>query len=243
MTGGPLHGTLPVAVRLLRGLWGDRRTMALVFVVPAVLIYLFGEVFTRPGRVAPVLLGLFVYLLTYVLTAIGFLRERQHGTLERVLVSPVSRAGLVVGYVIGFGVLAALQAAVLLVAGVVFLDVSFAHGIGLFFAVELLGALSALGLGILLSLFAQNEFQVLQFMPAVIAPQVILGGTFVPVESLPAYLEVPARAMPVTYLLEGLAYVVRDTGTAGDLWIASAALAAFTLLTVGAGSTVVRRAG
>lgn len=241
--GRPLHGAIAVAIRLLRGLSGDRRTLGLVFVVPAFLIYLFGEVFVDPGRVAPVLLGLFVFLLTYVLTAVGFLRERQRGTLERVLVSPVSRSGLVVGYVIGFGILGALQATVVLLAGIVFLDVTFAHGVGLFFAVELLGALSALGLGILLSLFARDEFQVLQFMPAVIAPQVILGGTFVPVETLPTYLEVAARAMPVTYLIQGMEYIVLDSGTAGDLWVTSIALAAFTLLTVGAGAIVVRRAG
>lgn len=217
---------------------GDRRTLVLVFVVPAFLIYLFGEVFARPGPVAPVLLGLFVFLLTYVLTAIGFLRERQSGTLERVLVSPISRSGLVVG----FGVLATVQSVVLLAAGVVFLDVEFVHGIGLFFAVELLGALAALGMGILLSLFARDEFQVLQFMPAVIAPQVILGGTFVPVETLPAYLELAARLMPITYLIEAMKYVVLDRGEALDLVLSVAALAVFTVLFVALAAIVVRRA-
>lgn len=237
-----MRGAVPVASRLLRTLRGDRRTLGLVVGAPAFIIFLFGEVFDRPQAVAPILLGLFVFMLTYLLTAIGFLRERQSATLERVLVSPISRNGLVVGYVLGFGVLAAIQSAVLLGAGIYFLDVSFEHGVGLFFALELLGAFTALGIGILLSLFAKNEFQVMQFMPVVIAPQVILGGTFAPVESLPAYLEWPARAMPVTYLLQGMDYVVLDHGEPSDLWTAILALVAFTVLSIAVSGLVVRRA-
>ena len=197
----------------------------------------------RLWAVGLALLGVFVFLLTYILTAIGFLRERTAGTLERVLVSPVSRTGLVVGYVLGFGVLATVQSLVLLGSGVYFLGVEFDHGVGLFFLVELLGAMTALGLGVVLSLFARNEFQVLQFMPTVIGPQVILGGTFLPVEDLPIYLEWPARLMPVTYLIQGMKYVVLDVGEAADLWASVAALAAFTVASVLVAWAVVRRAG
>ncbi|MFB6352878.1 MAG: ABC transporter permease [Halobacteriales archaeon] len=238
-----MRGALPVAWRILLTLRGDRRTLGLVVVMPAFIIWLFGEVFPMAAPVAPVLLGVFVFVLTYILTAIGFLRERTAGTLERVLVSPISRTGLVVGYVLGFGVLATLQSLVLLGSGIYFLDVSFEHGVGLFFLVELLGAMTALGLGIVLSLFARNEFQVLQFMPTVIGPQIILGGTFLPVEQLPTYLEWPARLMPVTYLLEGMNYVVLDRGEPADLWLSIAALSAFTLLAVAVSWAVVRRAG
>lgn len=237
-----MRGTLPVARRLLLSLRGDRRTLALVLVVPAFIIFLFGEVFADPQPVAPVLLGVFVFILTYLLTSVGFLRERTDGTLERVLVTPVSRSGLVLGYVLGFGALATVQSLVLLGAGVVFLGVEFEHGVALFVLVELLGALTALGLGILLSLFAHNEFQAFQFVPVVIAPQIILGGTFVPVESLPAYLEPVAWAMPVTYLLQGMEYVVLGRGASADLWTAVGALAAFSLLSIAIAGIVVRRA-
>lgn len=238
-----MRGALPVAWRILLTLRGDRRTLGLVVVMPAFIIYLFSEVFPVAEPAAPVLLGVFVFVLTYILTAIGFLRERTAGTLERVLVSPISRSGLVVGYVLGFGVLATVQSLVLLASGVYFLGVEFEHGVELFFLVELLGAMTALGLGIVLSLFARNEFQVLQFMPTVIGPQIILGGTFLPVESLPVYLEWPARLMPVTYLIEGMKYVVLDVGEAGDLWTAVAVLAAFTVIAVAVSGAVVRRAG
>ena len=102
-----MRGALPVGRRLLAGLRGDRRTLALVVGAPVFIVFLFSEVLSAPERVAHVLLGLFVFILTYLLTAIGFLRERTAGTLERVLAAPVSRTGLVLGYVLGFGALAA----------------------------------------------------------------------------------------------------------------------------------------
>jgi len=237
-----LRGTFPVARRVLLSLRGDRRTLALVVFVPAFIIYLISEVFTRPETVAHIMLAVFVFFLTYILTAIGFLRERTAGTLERVLAAPVSRSGLVTGYVIGYGLLATVQSIVLLGSGIYFLNVSFEHGIGLFFLLEFLGAMTALGIGILLSLFAQNEFQAFQFIPLVISPQIILGGTILPVEVLPLYLEYPARVMPVTYLVQGMEYVVLGRGEAAALWIALAALGAFTVASLAVASVVVRRA-
>jgi ABC-2 type transport system permease protein len=242
-----MNGALPVARRLLLGLRGDRRTLGLVVVVPAFIIWLLSEVFAETPmgteQVAPILLGVFVFFLTYMLTAVGFLRERTAGTLDRVLVAPVSRGGLVLGYVLGFGALAVVQAVVLLGAAVYFLDVTFEHGLALFFLVELLSALSALGIGIVLSLFAENEFQAIQFIPVVISPQIIVGGTFLPVEQLPWYLESPARAMPVTYIIEAMQYVVNGTGDAGEFRVAVAVLVGFGVATVAVAGVVVRRAG
>jgi len=236
-----VNGAFPVAGRILRSLRGDRRTLAMVFVVPAFVLYLLSEVFPRPEPVAPVVLAIVVFFLTYLLTAIGFLRERTAGTLERVLVAPVSRTGLVLGYVLGYGVLATVQSLVLLGAAVAFLGVEFPHGVGLFFLVELLGALTALGVGIVLSLFAENEFQAIQFIPVVITPQAILGGTFLPVEQLPTYLEWPARAMPVTYLIDAMRYVVLDRGTVQEFRGAIVALVALSVVAIVVAGAMVRR--
>lgn len=236
-----MNGTLPVAGRILRTLRGDHRTLAMVIVVPAFVLYLLSEVFHRPAAVAPVVLALVVFFLTYLLTAIGFLRERTAGTLQRVLVAPVSRSGLVVGYVLGYGVLATVQSIVLLGAAVVFLQVDFANGRVLFLLVELLGALTALGVGLVLSLFAENEFQAIQFIPIVITPQAILGGTFLPVEQLPTYLEWPARAMPVTYLIDAMRYVVTGQGTDEAFQGAILALLGFAVAAIVVAGVMVRR--
>ncbi len=238
-----MTGTVAVATRILRSLRGDRRTLGLVVVVPAFIIYLVSEVFPRPEPVAPILLAVFVFFLTYILTAIGFLRERTAGTLDRVLVSPISRTALVLGYVLGYGILATVQALVLLGAAVLFLGVEFANGVVLFVAVELLGALSALGIGVVLSLFAANEFQAIQFIPLVITPQVILGGTFLPVSELPVYLEYPALVFPVTHLIDAMEYVVTDVGDLGDFGVAVGALVAFATLSVVLAAWGIQRAG
>ncbi|CCQ32821.1 ABC transporter permease protein [Halorhabdus tiamatea SARL4B] len=235
-----IRGTLPVAIRILRGLRGDRRTLGLVVVVPVFIIYLFSEVFARPEPVTPILLGVFVFFLTYILTAIGFLRERTAGTLERVLVSPISRSGFVLGYVLGYGVLAAIQSVILLTSAIVFLETSFANGLALFVLVELLGAFSALGIGVVLSLFARTEFQAIQFIPLVISPQVILGGTFTPVETLPVYLEWPARAMPITYLIDAMEYVILDGGSQTDFVTALGVLALMSIATIGLATLTIR---
>lgn len=236
-----MRGAVPVAGRILRTLRHDRRTLAMVIIVPAFVLYLLSEVFPRPEPVAPVVLALVVFFLTYLLTAIGFLRERTAGTLERVLVAPVSRSGLVIGYVLGYGVLATVQSLVLLGAAIAFLQVEFAHGVTLFVFIELLGALTALGVGIVLSLFAENEFQAIQFIPVVITPQAILGGTFLPVAQLPWYLEWPARVMPVTYLIDAMRYVVLDRGTGGEFWKAILALSVFAVGAVIVAGAMVRR--
>lgn len=236
-----MRGTLTVARRLLAGLRGDRRTLGLVLGVPIFIIFLFSEVFAEPQRIAHILIGVFVFVLTYLLTAIGFLRERTAGTLERVLAAPVSRNGLILGYIVGFGVLATVQTLVLIGATIVFMDVEFEQGIVAVLLVGLLGALTALGLGIVLSLFAENEFQVQQFMPLVIAPQIILGEVFVPVEQLPWFLEYPARAMPVTYIIRGMEYVVLGRGETDEFWIAIVALVGFAFLTILLASLVVRK--
>jgi len=236
-----MNGAQAVSLRILMTLRGDKRTLGLILVVPVVLIYLLSEVFERPTEVAPVLLAVFVFMLTYILTAIGFLRERQAGTFERVLVSPISRLELVLGYVLGYGLLATALSLVLLGASVHFFELEFEHGVVLFFLVEWLGALSALAIGILLSLFAQNEFQVMQFIPIVISPQIILGGTFMPVEDLPFALEVLARIMPLTYLIQGMNYVVLDEGSASDFWIAVVALLFFADLSAIAANETLRR--
>jgi ABC-2 type transport system permease protein len=240
-----LSGATPVARRLLLSLRGDRRTLALVVVVPAAFVWLFAEVFPAAAyeSVAPVLLGVFVFFLTYLLTAVGFLRERTAGTLDRVLVSPASRGGIVVGYLLGYGVLAVGQSLVLLASAVVFLEVSFANGVHLFVLLELLGALSALGIGVVLSLFAESEFQAIQFVPVVVSPQVILGGTFAPVETLPTGLEELARVLPVTYLVDGMRYVLQGDGTAGEFRLAVGVLVAWTVGSVTLAALLVRRSG
>ena len=244
-----MRGALPVARRVLLGVLGDRPTLALVVAMPYLLFFLFGQVLDAvpPGRfdagfVRPVLVAVFQFILTYLLAGVGFLRERQRGTLERVLTTRASRSGLVAGYFLGFGAMALVQSAMMLVAGILFLDLHFPHGMAPFFGLELLGALSALGLGILISVLARTELQIMQSVAVVLAPQIILGGVFVPVARLPAWMAAIARVLPIKYLLDGMSYLILGQGTLGDLWTAVAVLAGYTVL-VGVAAALALRAG
>jgi len=172
---------------------------------------------------APALVGFVVFFLVFVLTGISFLRERVGGTLERLLATPVRRQEIVVGYSAGFGFFAMLQVALVLlfVLGTIHLaamgplpEINFGLGVPsagsplLAFLITLLLAISAVNLGIFLSTFARTEFQILQFIPLIIVPQVLLSGIFWPVASLPGILAPIARLMPMTYGIEGLREVL-----------------------------------
>jgi ABC-2 type transport system permease protein len=172
---------------------------------------------------APIFLGFFGYFFVFLLTGISFLRERIGGTLERLLATPVTRAEIVFGYSLGFGLFAAIQVAFLTAFILNSIDVpaigpipAFSIGLGvssagspvLAFVIALLLSIGAVNLGIFLSTFARTELQVIQFIPLVIVPQGLLGGLLFPVAQLPDALNAIAHAMPLTYAIEGLREVM-----------------------------------
>lgn len=172
---------------------------------------------------APVFVGYFAYFFVFLLTGVSFLRERIGGTLERLLATPVTRAEIVLGYSIGFGIFATIQVAIVLAftlmrievpaigpvpSVVIGLDVPSAGSPLLSYLIALVLGLGAVSLGIFLSTFARTELQVIQFIPIVIVPQGLLGGIFWPVETLPDVLQPVARLLPVTYAVEGLREVM-----------------------------------
>jgi ABC-2 type transport system permease protein len=207
---------------------------------------------------APVFLGLFAYFFVFILTGISFLRERVGGTLERLLATPVTRAEIVLGYSLGFGFFATIQVLVLTLFVVAKVDVPALGPIPAFtigldvqsvgspafaFVVALLLALGAVNLGIFLSTFARTELQVLQFIPLVIVPQMLLGGVFWPVERLPDILRALAHVLPVTYAVDALREVmIKGAGIGssvvqGDL----AVLVGIAVLFVVLGATTIKR--
>jgi ABC-2 type transport system permease protein len=172
---------------------------------------------------APVFVGYFAYFFVFILTGVSFLRERIGGTLERLLATPVTRAEIVLGYSIGFGIFATIQVALVLLVTLGSVEVpaigplpAFTIGLGvpsegsplLAYLLALVLGLGAVSLGIFLSTFARTELQILQFIPVVIVPQGLLGGIFWPIETLPDVLQPVARLLPVTYAVEGLREVM-----------------------------------
>ena len=186
-------------------------------------------------------IGLLVFFLVYVVTSVSFLRERTLGTLERLMASPLRRTEIVVGYLIGFTLVALVQAAEVLGFGLLVLNLYNAGSVWLIFGLEVLLAIGAVSLGIFLSTFARNEFQAVQFIPLVVVPQVLLSGLLVPVESEPEWLQAVSNVLPLTYAVDALrevmlkgadlasSVVMRDVAVLGGFCILAVVAAAATL--------------
>jgi ABC-2 type transport system permease protein len=164
---------------------------------------------------APVLIGFFAFFLIFLLTCVSFLRERTLGTMERLAASPVTRGEIVVGYMLGFGLFALVQSAIIVLFTAYVLQVHYSGNLAWVFLVTLILAIGAVNLGIFLSSFARTELQAVQFIPLVIVPQGLLSGLLWPVKALPDWLQVVARALPLTYANEALTNImIRGKGLA-----------------------------
>ena len=195
---------------------------------------------------APALVPTFAFLFVFLLTSVSFLRERTQGTLERLMASPLSRLELVLGYMGGFGLFAVVQSAVILLFAVFVLRIHYVGNLGIVFLVQAILTVLAVNLGVLLSGFARNEFQAVQFMPMVVFPQALLAGVFWPVNDLPVVLRLVAQALPLTYANEALREVMirgaglQSTAVLRDLLVLTAFAGLFLAL---AAMTLRRRAG
>ncbi|HEY9287834.1 MAG TPA: ABC transporter permease [Candidatus Dormibacteraeota bacterium] len=206
--------------------------------------YLYGgENFDTLDYFGAAFIGLVVFFLVFVITIVAFLRERSQGTLERLMASPLRRPEIVLGYMLGFTLLALIQAIEVLAFCLLVLHVHNSGNVALIFALEALMAIVAVNLGIFLSMFARTEFEAVQFIPLVIVPQVLLSGIIFPVSTEPGPLQVLSRVLPLTYAVAGM----RDIMIKGaDLSRASLQLdfgvvLGFGILVILAGSATLRR--
>lgn len=204
--------------------------------------YLFGgPEYTQTDALAPLFVGLFAFFFVFLLTSVSFLRERSQGTIERLMVSPLSKSELVLGYVLGFLLFAMVQSLLILLFVVYVLRVHYSGNLGLIFLVTLALTIGGVNMGIFVSAFARNELQVIQFIPLLLVPQILLGGLFFPVATLPVVLKQLAYAFPLTYANFALQDVMlRGLGIA-DIWRDLAVLVAFALLMIIASALSLRQ--
>ena len=202
---------IATALRVLTQLRRDPRTVALIVGVPCLLEFLLKEIFAqRPEifqHVGAPLLGLFPFVSMFVVTSVTMLRERTSGTLERLMSMPVAKLDLLGGYAAAFALVAAVQATVvsLLAFGALGLHVAGARWAVVALAVA--NATLGMALGLLVSAFATTEFQAVQFMPAIVLPQLLLCGLFVARADMAGWLHAVSSALPLTYAYDALARV------------------------------------
>jgi ABC-2 type transport system permease protein len=161
----------------------------------------------------PVLLGFFAFFFVFIISGISFLRERTSGTLEKLLASPLRKWEIVIGYVIGFGIFTMLQATLIAWYAIYVLGMLMEGSFIYVLLITLMLSMTALTLGTLLSAFANNEFQMIQFIPIIIVPQFFFSG-LINLDTISEWLSWLGPITPLYYAAEAL----RDIMVRGYGW-------------------------
>jgi ABC-2 type transport system permease protein len=237
--------TWATALRVLTQLRRDPRTIALLMGVPSFLLALLKGAFHQDPetfqQVGGPLVGLFPFSTMFVVTSITMLRERTTGTLERLMSLPLAKLDLLFGYGVAFALVGVIQAVVTsaVAFGLLGLDVVGSNAAVVALAVG--NALLGMSLGLFVSAFARTEFQAVQFMPAIVFPQLLLCGLFVPREDMAGVLQTASDLMPLTYAFDAL-HRVTTLGTLGSRGkLDVVVIASATLLLLAFGAATLRR--
>ncbi len=236
--------TLATAGRVLTQIRHDPRTIGLLLIVPSILIGLMAWIFTDTpvfNQVGPAMLALFPFTMMFVVTSISTLRERRSGTLERLLTLPIGKLDFILGYTLAFGLLAIAQATIAVSFAVWVCGLTIEGSIWLLLAVALADAVLGTTLGLFASAFARTEFQVVQFMPAIVFPQVLLCGIILPRDQLPDALHAISEWLPLSHAIDALNAVARDDQDAGYVAGKLLIIGAFALGALILGAVTLRR--
>jgi ABC-2 type transport system permease protein len=234
-----------VAARVLTQIRRDHRTLVMLLVLPCLLISLLWWMFHELSevtfdRLGPGLLALFPFIVMFLVTSVTTLRERSSGTLERLLAMPMGKLDFLGGYALAFGLMAAAQSALAVGISVELLDLEVAGPVWLLTLVAVVDAVLGTALGLFVSAFAQTEFQAVQFMPAIVIPQILLCGLFLPREQLPDVLETISDVLPLSYAVDAMETLTRTTETA-EVWPDLGIVAAFVVGGLALGAATLRR--
>lgn len=236
--------TIATARRVLTQIRHDHRTVAMLLVVPVLLMTLLWWMFDGGpawNRVGAPLLGIFPFVIMFLVTSVTTLRERTSGTLERLLSMPLGRLDFLLGYAIGFGLMAFLQAVVASAVAIGLLGLEVAGPAWLLLLVAVVDAVLGVALGLLVSAFAANEFQAVQFMPAVVLPQFLLCGLLVPREQLPTVLNWLSDVLPLSYAVDATKSLAASAQSFADVGLEMSVVVAFIVGSLALGSLTLRR--
>jgi ABC-2 type transport system permease protein len=235
--------TYATSARVARQLKHDPRTVALLVFLPAILMVLLRYVFNSDQRfaaVAPALLGIFPFLLLFMVASITTLRERSSGTLERLMTTPTAKLDLLVGYALTFGAVSVLSVGVAVTVSI-WLGLDVAGSLVALLSVTLLDALLGVALGLFASAFARTEFQAIQLMPVFVLPQILLCGLFHPRDEMAGVLRGVSDVLPLSYAVDALQRVAGSAQLSGTYYRDIAVVAAFVVAALVLGAATLRR--
>jgi ABC-2 type transport system permease protein len=243
--------TFAVTARVLVQLRRDHRTLAMLLVLPCLLLTLLWWMFDEAGgqgftSLGPPLLGLIPFIVMFLVTSVTTLRERSTGTLERLLAMPTGKGDFLGGYALAFGVVAALQSLLAVLLSVVVLGLDVSGPVWMLVLVAVADAVLGTALGLFVSAFARTEFQAVQFMPAVVIPQLLLCGLFLPRDAMPPVLEAISDLLPLSYAVDAMTAVATTTssgfgGVDSQVWSDLLVVVAFAVAGLALGAATLRR--
>ncbi len=149
----------------------------------------------------PGLAGMVILFITSMMTALGIVREKEHGTLEQVVVSPIRPLELMLGKLIPYTIIGLFDFALVVTAGIFIFDVPFAGNLLVFVALATLFLLSTLGIGLLVSTLAENQQQAIQMSLFMVFPQFLVSGMIFPLTAMPVAIRYIAYLFPLTYFM------------------------------------------
>ncbi len=236
---------LAIALRVLQQLRHDRRTVALLLLVPCLLMTLLWWIYIDSpqvfDRVGGPLLVVFPFVIMFLITSVTTLAERTSGTLERLLSMPMNKVDFLLGYALAFAAFAIAQSALTSALAVWLLDLSVAGSVLSLMVIAVLNSILGTALGLLVSAFAQTDFQAVQFMPAFVVPQILLCGLIAPRDTLPTTLSTISDFLPLSYSVDAINEVTSNAAWSSDLTLNAAIVAAFTIGALILGAATLRR--
>lgn len=242
-----LQKTLATTRRVLNQLHHDRRTIALILLVPCLLLIILKYVFQEEPRqfnqVAPLMLGIFPLLMMFLITSIATLRERTTGTLDRLMTMPLSKLDFIFGYALAFSLVALVQACLVCLVALGLLGVTVAGDpVAVLIGAVLAGFLGT-ALGLLVSAFATSEFQAVELVMPIMMPQVLLCGLFAPREHMAKLLQWLSDVLPLTYSVDAIREVTLHAGWTGTYVRDVSIVIGCGILALAVGSVTIRRQG
>lgn len=240
-----LSRTLATAGRVMRQLRHDKRTVAMLVVLPTIMLvilyYVLYESHPLFNAYAPLILVMLAFTAVFIVTSMTTLSERRSGTLDKLMTLPISRLDIILGYSLAFTVMTILQTAVAMLVMLTWLDVSIGGSLLQLFLTTLLSGLAGMAFGLSLSEFAKTEFQAAQFMPAFVIPQLLTAGLLVPIDQMVAPLQWYANVMPITYTLKAVREVMLSSAWSDTLVSSLLALVVFIVVVLALGALTMRR--
>jgi len=170
------------------------------------------------AKMLPILMGFFVFFFVFLISGMALLKERTTGTLDRLLATPVKRSSIVFGYMLSYGILAVIQTVLIVLITVWLLGMEVVGNMASVVVINLILALVALAFGILLSTFANSEFQMMQFIPLVVIPQIFFSG-IIPLDSMADWVKGISYIIPLKYSGDAVSDIImRGTSIFDEGW-------------------------